>query len=1138
MSEPMYMRGREIARGGMGAVFETKDQKLGRTIAMKVMLSASAPAAERERFFLEARVLGRLAHPNIIPIHDFGFDEEGRHYYTMKLVHGITLHDVLTDLADEDPETLEKYSLHTLLTIFLKICDAVGFAHAHGIIHRDLKPQNIMVGEFGEVLVLDWGLAKFLTDDNPDSLAVLGRSMGPSGTVMIDPGATETAAGSNVDAVFEAGAVSGMETLADGVDEPAEPQVDAGLDTMIDGDSTVGGDESAGGVQQLGSGALDGRQLTLDGAVMGTPNFMSPEQAEGKNSETDPQSDIFSLGGVLYSILTLRPPVQGKSLKEILEKVCSGTVVEPTRMNRPGFLDKARAKMRGEIANPGESTALPHCPGGRVPVALSAVAMKALQREKSDRYPKVQVLARDIAAYRDGFATSAEDAGLLTLVQLFIYRHRVIAAALSIGVMLVIGFMAKVISSERRATIEALRASKAEQKALAAQAVAVREKEAQRIAYARAQTALGEAAIRELNGLDARELLGAIPEDLRGANWRYLFAQADSSQGTPFGAEDPRVLGIAPMPQAPGYFAFASSAGRIAIANSKTGDRLADFPTFFGTNPVSPFSMTFSSAGNELAVVNWDAAKVVFHNSQTGAKLREWPSPRPWSIEFHPTKKEILFVPEPVSGRSVSLHMYEAQTGDLLWEFAPGTDWMQATFHPSGAFVIAAFGHSQAAVVDANTGKILRELPPTGPLVYRIAASQDGQLAAFGDGQGEVRVISLNSGEIVSQFRAGEHTIRLLAFTPESERLVTLTYPPNHSFHHVRVWDAYTGQAIRPLLGVPAESKRASIHPYSGDLVVAGGEAKSWNLAQAPHAWFADTGIYPPTVRFWPDSDNLLLNDPAGYPLSLRLLSDGMIATNWHATNACGRNAIIATSGSQALIGGSTFDLELHEFHLLGSSGGRVTQRSVWELEDRPAWMVADKEGGTLWDGSRIFDAASGRLINQSGDTMQNQVLAARAGTNGVLLVEDRSADSVLALVDSETGKTRQSITNATKIYALAVRANRQILAEGGQDKLVRIRDLGTLGIRHEFRAHDNAISALALHPEHPVIATASEDLTIRLWNYEKNLLLQEMRPPPSVTMSLDFSPDGTRLVSAGVNGIALVWDIAPLLGVPPSSNQ
>jgi len=152
--------GRRIAKGGMGAILEGDDCKLGRKIAVKVMLTAGADGDLARRFVQEAAVLGRLQHPNIVPIHDLGRDARGQLYYTMKLVKGRTLQNILNDLRDQDPATMREHTLASLLTVFHKVCDALAFAHSQGVLHRDLKPENVMVGEFGEVLVMDWGLAK------------------------------------------------------------------------------------------------------------------------------------------------------------------------------------------------------------------------------------------------------------------------------------------------------------------------------------------------------------------------------------------------------------------------------------------------------------------------------------------------------------------------------------------------------------------------------------------------------------------------------------------------------------------------------------------------------------------------------------------------------------------------------------------------------------------------------------------------------------------------------------------------------------------------------------------------------------------------------------------------------------------
>jgi serine/threonine protein kinase len=176
-----------IGRGGMGSVYLAEDRELDRQVAVKVLTAASADAGMAERLRQEARILARLEHPGIVPIHDVGTLPDGRLYYVMKRIRGVRLDEFVRRGA----------GLGDKLRIFERVCDAVAFAHAHGIVHRDLKPENIMVGEFGEMLVLDWGVAKLLqpTEVAPDSPTSLEESTDPPrggrtlhGTVLGTPG--------------------------------------------------------------------------------------------------------------------------------------------------------------------------------------------------------------------------------------------------------------------------------------------------------------------------------------------------------------------------------------------------------------------------------------------------------------------------------------------------------------------------------------------------------------------------------------------------------------------------------------------------------------------------------------------------------------------------------------------------------------------------------------------------------------------------------------------------------------------------------------------------------------------------------------------------------------------------------------
>ena len=354
-----YERVRQLAKGGMGEVHLAFDHQLQRHVALKVMTPEVAASQElTARFTQEAIVLGRLDHPHIVPIHDLGIDARGHKYYAMKFVRGTTLKEVLIGLRKGQSKVVGRYPLARLLEIFQKICDAVGNAHSKGIIHRDLKPANIMIGEFGEVMVMDWGIAKILS--HPDTTPTTSMICTSSGTQY--------------------------------------------------------------------------------GTVMGTPSFMAPEQAEGRLDAINERTDIYSLGAILYNILTLRPPITGEGTNaDLTERVKAGKITPPTVFN----------------THTGNAAVLLHCPDRQIPEAVSAVAMQALALEPSRRYHNVTELQHDIAAYAAGYAPVAEHAGAFRQFRLTLRRNATLAAATSSIALLIIafGFHAHLINREQAETV-------------------------------------------------------------------------------------------------------------------------------------------------------------------------------------------------------------------------------------------------------------------------------------------------------------------------------------------------------------------------------------------------------------------------------------------------------------------------------------------------------------------------------------------------------------------------------------------------------------------------------------------------------------------------------------------------------------
>jgi len=170
-----YALVKAIAKGGMGEIHLARDGELKREVAVKV--STVSVGAEDPRFRKEAEVLANLAHPNIVPIYNLGVDSAGRPFYSMKLVKGRTLQSVLNAVREGEDAAVAEFTRAKLLMVFRKVCDAMAFAHSKGVLHRDLKPENVMVGEYGEVLVMDWGLAKVNGIEEPVQAGVTTRTV-------------------------------------------------------------------------------------------------------------------------------------------------------------------------------------------------------------------------------------------------------------------------------------------------------------------------------------------------------------------------------------------------------------------------------------------------------------------------------------------------------------------------------------------------------------------------------------------------------------------------------------------------------------------------------------------------------------------------------------------------------------------------------------------------------------------------------------------------------------------------------------------------------------------------------------------------------------------------------------------------
>jgi serine/threonine-protein kinase len=343
---------RSHAQGGLGAVFVAEDEELHREVALKEILERHAHNAEnRLRFLLEAEVTGGLEHPGIVPVYGLGQYEDGRPYYAMRFIRGESLKSAINqfhraETTDRDPGE-RALSMRRLLTHFVDVCEAIAYAHSRGVLHRDLKPANVMIGKYGETLVVDWGLAKplgrcFPQDEGPATGVLrtyLDRDGREDGTVTLDALAVE-----------------------------------------LPGDEPRRGDQETFRERPLLPPSLGRSSETIAGSRVGTPSFMSPEQAAGHIDQLGPATDIYSLGATFYNILTGRPPFVGTDLSKTMALVVLGDFPKPREVK------------------------------SSVPRPLEAIVLKAMALKPADRYSSAKSLGDDIehwmadepvSAYRD-----------------------------------------------------------------------------------------------------------------------------------------------------------------------------------------------------------------------------------------------------------------------------------------------------------------------------------------------------------------------------------------------------------------------------------------------------------------------------------------------------------------------------------------------------------------------------------------------------------------------------------------------------------------------------------------------------------------------------------------------------------------
>jgi eukaryotic-like serine/threonine-protein kinase len=1021
---------RPLARGGLGELFVARDGSLNREVALKLILPGQAADEQsKARFLLEAEITGGLEHPGIVPVYALGTHADGRPFYAMRLVRGETLKERIRKFYKSATSRRQTRELRQLLNHFVRVCEVVAYAHSRGVIHRDLKPSNVMLGKFGETLVVDWGLAK--------PIARSGDSLGE----VDDEISLRPASGSSV-------------------------------------------------------------QATLHGAAMGTPQYMSPEQAMGQLDRLGPASDVYSLGATLYCILTGGPPLADiTDVGEILHNVALGQIPAPTSLKPDA------------------------------PATLEAICKKAMCPRPEDRYASALQLAADVESWLADEPPAGVREPLSMRLGRWERRHRAFlrVTGLAMIVVAVVSLLAAVGVNAARERAESRRR----------QAVRLGEiAENRKLEADQKRDALRRLTTR----LSFDRGLSLLANNERRAGLLWLARSLESAAGTSDAFEPAirknltawsravdrlsgclehqgpvRAIAWGPAGQS---VATGGDDGIARIWDPVTGEPVGAPMAHAGALRAlafAPDGKTLATAGDDQIARLWNAAsglprgEPMHHQGPVTA------------LAFDPAGTTLV-----TGSEDGKLRLWEPATGQPRGQpLEQGRPVRSLVMSPQGSLV-ACIDDSGALVLWNLETRQRRSLLPYRQDTIRAAAfSPDGKRLVCGGEERFPRLIDVSTAEVIangSSERQGG-AILTVAFAPDGTKVATGSYDTA-----CRIWSVpdlrITGTARMDHRG---HVWAVAFSPDSSLLASAADDntAQLWHVADCRKAGDALPHSGPVRVVAFSEDGRKLLTGSEDRAARIWQLGDGP-AMGQRMEHSDGVRALAARPDGKAFATASG-DGAVSLWDALSTRliARQPAHRQVarYELAFNPAGsvLVSSSQDGTI----RLY---SGSTLDPIGPTIKvpgwprrlaispDGTTLVAGGQNGLLGFWDARTGAALAPM----GRSPQNVT------ALAFNNDGTRLAVCHESGEIRIWDMSRFVPSGEPMRHKGAVPTAAFSPDPGAparLATGSYDKTARIWDARSMKPIGQPLAHRGYVWSVRFSPDGARLLTASFDGTAQIWD-------------